>query len=66
MKAKYWLIQGTDHDDETGKPLYWSNKLGWVDKDSATRFNTRQMHNSDTAPLYMGGAAGWILEERAE
>jgi len=25
-------------DDETGKPLYWNNDLGWVDKQSATRF----------------------------
>lgn len=29
---------GGEIDDETGQPLYWNNKLGWVDRVSATRF----------------------------
>ncbi len=31
----YWVIRSLDEvDDETGKPLYWSNKDGWVSGES--------------------------------
>jgi hypothetical protein len=39
MKFK---IQGK-FDEEDHKPLYWSNKLGWVDFNSATVFEAREL-----------------------
>lgn len=38
-----WKIKNTEGgvDDETGKPLYWSNEIGWVDKRSADRYKSK-------------------------
>ena len=35
MKDERFIIQGPMVEEET---LYWSNELGWVDMQSATRF----------------------------
>ena len=41
-----WIIESSsEKDDETGESLYWSNELGWVDKESATRFSTGDIGN---------------------
>lgn len=39
---RYVIISTTEKDDETGKPLYWSNDDGWVDLGSATRFSSEE------------------------
>lgn len=39
MKKPVWVIQSEASDEfNRGEKLYWSNKDGWVDKCSATRF----------------------------
>lgn len=37
-KRQYIIRHPHARDDETGEPLYWSNKIGWVDRKSATKF----------------------------
>jgi hypothetical protein len=46
----------TEKDDETGEPLYWNNKIGWVDKKNATRF---MIDDTSTLHLPLGGM--WIF-----
>ena len=42
--TRFWMCQSeSEKDDEDGSPLYWSNKDGWVSKDSADIFNQREM-----------------------
>ena len=50
------IISTTEKDDETREPLFWSNKMGWVDLDSADRYEA----NDWTLP--MGGE--WIENPR--
>lgn len=30
-----WRITSAELDEETGRPLFWSNELGWCDEASA-------------------------------
>ena len=34
----YIIRSTTERDDATGRPLYWSNRDGWVYQDDATVF----------------------------
>ena len=47
-----YLIQG--EETEENEYLYWSNDLGWVDKDSATKF-TKDEINKLNMPLGFTG-----------
>lgn len=53
-KSRCWQVKNTEGeiDDETGKPLYWSNDMGWVDKDSADKFTHAEKKRLN---LPMGG-----------
>ena len=39
IEPNCFVIELMDHlHDETEEPLYWSNEMGWVSRDSAMRF----------------------------
>lgn len=39
LKQGRWrIISKTERDQETGAPLYWSNRNGWVGKADSDRF----------------------------
>jgi len=42
LHATFVIVSNTLVDDETGKPLYWCNEDGWVDKETATKFTKRE------------------------
>lgn len=39
---RVYVLSGLDTDDD-GSPLYWSNDLGWVDRQSATIFTVHEI-----------------------
>lgn len=49
-----WLIKEKNSVEE---PLFWSNEDGWVDKESATRFTTKQREN-----LNLPDEGRWVLD----
>lgn len=55
---KFLIRSKTERDDETGKPLYWSNVDGWVDRDSATRFEEKETWYG-TLPTVGGQEQEW-------
>ena len=62
-----WVIRSnTGRDDSTGAPLYWSNKEGWVDRDSAdvfTDFNRQTLTPTDDGVWVPGVSPIWSYEE---
>lgn len=46
----------TETDWETDEPLYWSNDLGWVDRESATVFTAEEI-------VYARLIGYWVSEE---
>lgn len=51
----WYRIVGEEELDEDGSCLFWSNELGWVDKESADVFSLEERM---TLELPVGGA--WI------
>ncbi len=51
-----YIIVSDFEDDEDGV-LFWSNKDGWVDRDSATLFTEAERNDGLGLPLE---AAGWV------
>ena len=52
-----WYIQ-SEYIDEFSEQLYWSNDLGWVDKESATIFTDEE--HSMWLDAVLHGDSQWI------
>lgn len=57
-----FVIRSTgERDDETGRPLFWSNDDGWVDRNSATVFS-----QDEAASKRLPMAGEWVPNDCAD
>lgn len=52
LRPDAWMIRADAERDDDGRPLYWSNGQGWVERDSADRFS---FDERTTLTLPVGG-----------
>ena len=51
MTELYFLKSTVEVDDETGKPLYFSNKNGWVDLVTASKWTLDEIMQFPYIPM---------------
>jgi hypothetical protein len=49
----YFIKSLIEKDFETGNALYWSNDLGWVDRESATQFTGNEIARTALVGLWI-------------
>ena len=55
-----WLIHSKQESDFWDEPMYWSDEMGWVSIEDATRYTDRDREGVTYMPIPDGA---WIQEE---
>jgi hypothetical protein len=53
------IISKKEKDDDTGKPLFWSNDMGWVDRADATIFTAEEKES-----MNLPTSGRWMIAEQ--
>ena len=56
LLTEWGIVNLDERDDETGEPLWWNGRIGWVSKDLADEFD-----DTDRKELNLPIGGQWAL-----